>query len=87
MTWHNPLTQGDEGRGEHAVTWATIRQVLPAPPARVVPHTGSCGTRCPAPCGRDLGNVAEMLRNGTTVCHGCGGRFRPGDPPICGGAS
>lgn len=49
------------------------------PPRKAIPvrHKGPCGERIPCPCGTtDFGpgvvNVAERLRDGTVICHGCG---------------
>ena len=42
-------------------------------------HDGACGDRRPTPCGVTLGlyRPAETMRNGDTLCHLCGLRYRP----------
>jgi len=46
---------------------------------RPIHHDGSCGERVITPCGVTLGpyRPAETLRNGDTLCHLCGLRYRP----------
>ena len=55
------------------------------PPARPVRHPGPCGARRDPPCGSAVlapYRAAEVLRNGSTACHGCGLTFRPWELPM-----